>query len=70
MKTPTPAIRADTIRILIVDGQPSVREAIRMRLAVESDVAVIGEAPDGKTALAMAMAVCPDVVLMDVEIWC
>ena len=55
------------IRLLIVDDQPSVRQAIRIRLAAEADMAVIGEAPDGGVALAKGMSVCPDVVLMDVE---
>jgi DNA-binding NarL/FixJ family response regulator len=36
-----------------------------MRLAVEPDITVIGEAADGKTALALALALLPDVVLMD-----
>lgn len=55
------------IRILVVDDRPDVREALRMRLAAESDMTVIGEAPDGEVALAMAMSGGPDVVLMDVE---
>jgi DNA-binding NarL/FixJ family response regulator len=55
------------IRLLIVDDQPSVRKAIRMRLTAEADMAVIGEAPDGEAALDLAVMLSPDVVLMDVE---
>ncbi len=36
-----------------------------MRLAAEPDMAVVGEAADGQTALALAAAVLPDIVLMD-----
>jgi DNA-binding NarL/FixJ family response regulator len=67
MKTAIPVIGAEKIRVLIVEDRPSVLRAIRMRLSAESDMAVIGEAPDGGVALAMVMSVCPDVVLMDIE---
>jgi DNA-binding NarL/FixJ family response regulator len=55
------------IRVLVVDDLPSVRKAICMRIAAEPDIAVVGEAPDGEVALVMANSVCPDIVLMDVE---
>ena len=55
------------IRLLIVDDQPAVRKGLHMRLGVEPDLSVIGEAPDGEAALDLAQALCPDVVLMDVE---
>ena len=38
-----------------------------MRLALESDMEVVGEAGNGQEALALAGALLPDVVLMDVE---
>jgi len=38
-----------------------------MRLAAEPDMAVIDEATDGEVALDLARSLCPDVVLMDVE---
>ncbi len=54
------------IRILLVDDQPLVRSALRMRLGLEPDLTVIGEADDGRAALALATELVPDVVLMDI----
>jgi DNA-binding NarL/FixJ family response regulator len=58
---------AEVIKILIVDDQPAVRQGLFMRLEAEPDLEVVGEAADGETALTLAHALCPDVVLMDVE---
>jgi DNA-binding NarL/FixJ family response regulator len=38
-----------------------------MRLELEPDVIVIGEAADGAAALALAETLCPDVIIMDIE---
>jgi DNA-binding NarL/FixJ family response regulator len=54
------------IRILLVDDQPGVRQGLHMRLALEPDVAVVGEADDGATALRLVESLHPDVVVMDV----
>jgi DNA-binding NarL/FixJ family response regulator len=55
------------IRVLLVDDQPAVRQGLQMRLALEPDVWVIGEASDGATALELAAIHQPDVVVMDIE---
>ena len=55
------------IRLVLVDDQAAVRQGLRMRLLLEPDIAVIGEASNGKEALAVVQQLCPDVVLMDIE---
>jgi DNA-binding NarL/FixJ family response regulator len=55
------------ISIVIVDDQDLVREGLRMLLEAEPDLRVVGEAGDGREALAEVRRVDPDVVLMDVR---
>lgn len=55
------------IRVVIADDQPLVRTGLRMILAAEDDLEVVGEASDGDEAVAVCKAVTPDVVLMDVR---
>jgi DNA-binding NarL/FixJ family response regulator len=54
------------IRVLIVDGQAEVRRGLRMRLAIEPDMAIVGEAGDVDAALALAQALDPDVIVVDI----
>ena len=53
------------IRVLVVDDQAIVREGICALLAEIDDIEVVGEAGDGREAMAQAQALGPDVVLMD-----
>jgi DNA-binding NarL/FixJ family response regulator/class 3 adenylate cyclase len=55
------------VRVLIVDDQALVRTGFRMILDAEEDMDVVGEAADGKEAIAAAGRLNPDVVLMDVR---
>jgi DNA-binding NarL/FixJ family response regulator len=55
------------IRVLIADDQVLVRTGFTMILDATPDIEVVGEAGDGAVALAMARALRPDVVLMDVR---
>jgi NarL family two-component system response regulator LiaR len=56
---------AGTIRVLIADDHVIVRKGIRALLATEKGIEVVGEAKDGREALAQAHRLRPDVVLMD-----
>src|SRR3989454_5043379 len=56
-----------SIGVLIVDDQALVRAGFRMILEAEEDVEVVGEAADGREAVAEAQRLKPDVVLMDVR---
>jgi len=55
------------IRLLLVDDQPTVRRGLEIRLHLESDIQIVGEASTGREALSMAQALSPDVVLMDIQ---
>jgi DNA-binding NarL/FixJ family response regulator len=57
-----------TIRVYIVDDERLVREGLRMRLGMERDLSVVGEAVDGESALRDVPSARPDVVVMDVEL--
>lgn len=55
------------IRVLLVDDQPAVRRGLGLRLRLEPDMQVVGEAGSGTEALHLAQTLAPDVVLMDIE---
>jgi DNA-binding NarL/FixJ family response regulator len=56
-----------SIRILLVDDQPLLRQGFRLVLSAQDDLVVVGEAGDGDEAVRMTQALQPDVVLMDVR---
>jgi two-component system, NarL family, response regulator LiaR len=55
----------ERIRILIADDHAIVRKGIKALLATEPDMEVVGEAADGEEAIARALALRPNVILMD-----
>jgi DNA-binding NarL/FixJ family response regulator len=54
------------IRVLLADDEPTIRRPLRMRLELEPDMRIAGEAGDGAAAVAATEELRPDVVLMDV----
>jgi DNA-binding NarL/FixJ family response regulator len=56
----------EKIRIILVDDHAILRDGIRALLKNESDMVVIGEAEDGRTAVNLTRQLLPDVVLMDI----
>jgi DNA-binding NarL/FixJ family response regulator len=53
------------IRVVLADDQPLVRSGLRALLANSDDLQVVGEASDGREAVAVVTRIRPDVVLMD-----
>jgi DNA-binding NarL/FixJ family response regulator len=54
------------IRVLIVDGQVEIRWGLRMRLAIEPDMTVVGETGTAEEALVLAQSLEPDVIVVDI----
>lgn len=55
------------IRVLIVDDVERVRQDLRTYLLLAGDIEIVGEARDGMEAIHLAEVLCPQVVLMDLE---
>jgi DNA-binding NarL/FixJ family response regulator len=54
------------ITVLLADDHTIVREGFRKMLELEEDIEVVGEAQEGRQAVALAKKLRPDVVLMDI----
>ncbi|MFZ2754526.1 MAG: response regulator [Lysobacteraceae bacterium] len=57
-----------TIRVFLLDDHALVRSGMRMMLAAETDIEVVGEADTGEIALPMIRKLAPDVVLCDLHL--
>ncbi|MFJ3308532.1 response regulator [Streptomyces sp. NPDC086549] len=57
----------ETIRVLIADDQQMVRQGFTVLLNTQPDIDVIGQAVDGRDAIAKVFELTPDVVLMDIR---
>jgi DNA-binding NarL/FixJ family response regulator len=55
------------VRVLVVDDQQLIREGIASLLSIQPGITVVGMASDGREAVEKAIALDPDVVLMDVR---
>ncbi len=54
------------IRVVVADDHAIVREGLRLVLAAQPTISVVGEAGDGNEALALVEQLGPDVVVMDI----
>lgn len=55
------------IRVLIVDDVERVRQDLRTFLTLSGNIEIVGEASNGAEAVQLIQALCPQVVLMDLE---
>lgn len=56
------------IRVILADDHPALRMGLRVLLNREPDIAVIAEADDGDSALALAASLSPDVMVLDCQL--
>jgi DNA-binding NarL/FixJ family response regulator len=56
------------LTVAIVDGDPLLRHALRMRLAAEDDIELVGEATDASTGIELVRDQRPDLVLIELEL--
>ncbi len=57
----------EMIRVLLVDDHNLVRTGVKLVLRAFSEIVVVGEASDGRQAVAMARRLRPDIVVMDLD---
>lgn len=55
------------IRLLLADDQALFRQGLASLLNLEADIEVIGQAQDGRDAIALTQSLQPDIILMDVR---
>jgi DNA-binding NarL/FixJ family response regulator len=58
---------AEPLRLLIAEDHPLYRKGLRTLLGTVPDFALVGEAESGRDAIDLALALQPDVVLMDLQ---
>src|SRR5947207_13657402 len=58
----------ERIRVLLVDDHTIVRQGLRCSLATDDEIAVVGEAVDGRSAVELTERLQPDVVVMDLTL--
>lgn len=63
----TPISTAETIRVVVVDDHPVVRDGLVGMLSGQPDITVVAQAADGRDALLQVQRHDPDVVLMDLR---
>jgi DNA-binding NarL/FixJ family response regulator len=57
-----------SIRVFLIDDHTVLRQAVRVMLEAEPDLAVVGEAGDGAEGVAGVAAARPDVAILDLKL--
>ena len=60
-----PTAASTPVRVVVADDHPTFRRGVTALLASVADIELVGEAADGESAVEVATAMRPDVVLMD-----
>ena len=60
-------MRSEAIRVLLVDDHSVVRAGLKSVLSATPDITIVGEASNGREAIAVAQQLKPDVVVMDLS---
>ena len=66
-QVPKPESDDGNIRLLVVDDHPVVREGLAELLDQQEGLVVVGQAGDGAQAIEQAERLCPDAIIMDIE---
>src|SRR5579864_7028631 len=61
-----PSQSTKKIRVLLADDHKLIRTGLRLVVEQQPDLTVVGEADDGKQAVALAQSLKPDVIVMDI----
>jgi len=59
--------RVQPIRVLVVDDQPVIRDGLTQIISSEDDMQVVGEAENGRLALALSAETRPQIIIMDLS---
>jgi DNA-binding NarL/FixJ family response regulator len=59
--------RSAPLRVLLADDHVTVRHGLKLLIDSQADMKVVSEASDGKVAMQNALALKPDVIVMDIS---
>jgi DNA-binding NarL/FixJ family response regulator len=55
------------VRVMLADDHAIIRDGLKLLVDAQPDMTVVGEAADGRSAVAQAHALLPDIIVMDVS---
>ncbi|QHW31738.1 response regulator transcription factor [Paenibacillus rhizovicinus] len=65
--TTTTTTTDDKIKVLLADDQKMIRQGFGYVINLQNDMELVGEAADGNEAVELALALRPDIILMDIQ---